>query len=89
LTTNPCKEYGLILKPQQLQNYIFLSNDNSDHKPPSAVQTVLFLFIKVCEKNVLRKTLGSKRKDRGIMGNRGNVIMRCFMLLPLYQKLFA
>jgi hypothetical protein len=43
----------------------------------------------VFEKNVLRKTLGSKRKDTGTMKGRGNVIMRCFMLSPLYQKLFA
>jgi hypothetical protein len=44
------------------------------------VQTALLLFIKVFEKKVLRKTLGSKRKDIGIMVDRRNVIMGCFMV---------
>jgi len=44
------------------------------------VETALFLFIKVLEKNVLRKTLGSKRLDTCIMEDRRNVIMGCFMV---------
>jgi len=45
--TDPYWIYGLTLMPQKWHNYIFLSNDNSDHKPSSAMQTALFLFIKV------------------------------------------
>jgi len=44
------------------------------------VQRVLILFIKLFEKNVLSKTLGSKRKDTGIMEERRNLIMGTFMV---------
>ena len=83
--TNPCKVYELTLMPQKWHNYIFLSNDNSDYKPSTAVQRALFVFTKVFEKNVLRKTLGSKRKDIAMMEDTRNVIMGCFMVTSLPQ----
>jgi len=47
------------------------------------MQRALFVFTKLFEKNVLRKTLGSKRKDVAMMEDRRNVIMGCFMVTSL------